>query len=101
MVQRYDFISVPPNFLMKSFVVSELLLTFAFEHRHDVRVRTAVGHSGKKQSIRYYFAFSQKRRKLIGNKKRNEIIRDEMVVMGILCSLTNTNALTLWCGAYL
>jgi hypothetical protein len=33
MVQRYDFIPVPPNFLMKSFVVSELLLNFAFEHR--------------------------------------------------------------------
>jgi hypothetical protein len=50
------------------FAVPNNLRIFAFEHRHDVRVRTAVGHRWKKKSIRYYFAFSQKRRKLIGNK---------------------------------
>ena len=63
MVQRYDFISVPPNFLMKSFVVSELLLTFAFEHRHDVRVRTAVGHNGKNKA----FAIISRSAKSVGN----------------------------------
>ena len=56
------------RFLPFFLFVSEIFLTFAFEHRHDVRERTAVGHIGKNKSIRYYFAYSQKRRKLFGNK---------------------------------
>ena len=59
------------------------MLCTNFANAHAILCRMMERWCGKtywkKQSIRYYFAYSQKRRKLIGNKKVG-IIRNEVFV---------------------
>ena len=54
-------------FLLPFSVYSDKIITFAI--RMDGTVAVVLLHCGLKQSIRYYFAFSQEPRKLYWNKK--------------------------------